>query len=166
MIADIHGGPRSVSRHPVILVIDGDLSSRQSLAAMLSIEGFEVITASTSGDGIDSLISVSPDLVLLDPGWGGDDGLQLVESIVTISSVPVIVVTSGAAEGLNPVLTIERGAADHLVSPLRQREVVARILAVLRRVGCADRGSGTVHTGKERGLTSGWPYPAGPDRIA
>lgn len=109
VITDIHGGRGSVDRHPVILVIDGDRCSRQSLAAMLSIEGFDVITASTSGDGIDSLISVPPDLVLLDPGWGSDDGLQLVERIVTISPVPVIVVTSGTAEGLNPVLTIERG---------------------------------------------------------
>ena len=169
VIANIHDGRgerASVGRHPVILVIDEDRSSRQSLAAMLSIEGFDVITASTSCDAIDSLLSVPPDLVLLDPGWGRDDGLGLVEKVITISPVPVIVVTSGTAEGLNPVLTIERGAADHLVCPLRRKEVVARIRAVLRRVGYADRRTRNNDTGTEREVNSGWSSPAGPDRIA
>jgi two-component system response regulator RegX3 len=120
--------------HPTILIIDDDTQSRDSLAATLSVEGFDVVTAINGDDGIEMVASASPSLVLLDMQLADSQGLSVFRRIATISAVPVIMVTSRDDE-LDAVLALEAGAADHITKPPRPRELTARIRAVLRRIG-------------------------------
>jgi len=133
---------REVERHilpdeaaPVILIIDDDHLTRDSLAATLSIEGFDVLTASTGHDGLALLASGSPSLVILDTQIGDSEGFAVFRRITTIAPwTPVIMITEQDDE-LDAVLALEAGAADHITKPPRPRELTARVRAVLRRVG-------------------------------
>jgi two-component system response regulator RegX3 len=120
--------------HPTILIIDDDTQSRDSLAATLSVEGFDVVTAVDGATGIDLVVSASPSLVLLDMELADSQGLSTFRRIAAMSTVPVIMVTSRDDE-LDAVLALEAGAADHITKPPRPRELTARIRAVLRRIG-------------------------------
>ncbi len=127
-----HGVPRPAD-HPTILIIDDDLRSRQGLAATLSVEGFDVVTASDGAEGVAQVQAARPSLILLDMELGDSQGLSVFRRISTVSSVPVIMVT-GRDDELDAVLALEAGAADHIIKPPRPRELTARIRAVLRRV--------------------------------
>ena len=120
--------------HPTILIIDDDASSRDSLAATLSVEGFDVVTADSGENGVALVTSAAPSLILLDMELADDQGLPVFERIASLSTVPVIMVTSRHDE-LDAVLALEAGAADHITKPPRPRELTARIRAVLRRSG-------------------------------
>ena len=120
--------------HPTILVIDGDVSTRESLAADLSIEGFDVVTAADGAEGLSLLTSVHPVLVPLDMFLADQSGLSVFRQIAAVSPVPVITITAKDDE-IDAVLSLEAGAADHVTKPFRQRELTARVRAVLRRVG-------------------------------
>jgi two-component system response regulator RegX3 len=120
--------------HPTVLIIDGDGQSRDGLAATLSVEGFDVVTAADGAEGLSLVATVDPALILLDMDLDGAQGLSVYHRICDISSVPVIMVTARDDE-LGAVLALEAGAADHVVKPPRPRELTARIRAVLRRVG-------------------------------
>ncbi len=120
--------------HPTILIIDGEVQSRDWLAATLSVEGFDVVTAADGSEGVALAGSVNPSLMLLDMELGDTQGLSVFRQICAISSVPVIMVT-GRDDELDAVLALEAGAADHVTKPPRPRELTARIRAVLRRVG-------------------------------
>jgi two-component system response regulator RegX3 len=120
---------------PVILIIDDDHLTRDSLAATLSIEGFDVITASTGDEGIALAATGSPSLVILDTQIGDSEGFAVFRRITTAAPwLPVIMITEEDDE-LDAVLALEAGAADHVTKPPRPRELTARIRAVLRRVG-------------------------------
>jgi two-component system response regulator RegX3 len=120
--------------HPTILVIDDDEQSRDSLAATLSVEGFDVVTASTGDEGVALVAEIRPSLILLDMMLADTQGLSVFRRITRISRVPVIMITARDDE-LDAVLSLEAGAADHITKPPRPREMTARIRAVLRRVG-------------------------------
>jgi two-component system response regulator RegX3 len=120
--------------HPTILIIDDEPQSRQWLAATLSVEGFDVVTASDGAEGVAQVRAAQPSLILLDMELGDAQGLSVFRRISAVSSVPVIMVTARHDE-LDAVLALEAGAADHIIKPPRPRELTARIRAVLRRVG-------------------------------
>ena len=128
-----HTPPDEVA--PVILIIDDDHLNCASLAATLSIEGFDVLTASTGDEGLALLTSGSPSLVILDTQIGDSEGFAIFRRITTIAPwTPVIMITDLDDE-IDAVLALEAGAADHITKPPRPRELTARIRAVLRRVG-------------------------------
>jgi two-component system response regulator RegX3 len=120
--------------HPTILIIDDDAQSRDSLAATLSVEGFDVVTAAGGDEGVALVTSASPSLILLDMQLADSQGLPVFRRIATRSLVPVIMVNARDDE-LDAVLALEAGVADHITKPPRPRELTARIRAVLRRVG-------------------------------
>jgi two-component system response regulator RegX3 len=120
--------------HPTILIIDDDDASRDSLAAMLSVEGFDVVAVAGGDEALPLVVSAQPSLILLDMQLPDSQGLSVFRRISAISPVPVIMVTARKDE-LDAVLALEAGAADHITKPPRPRELTARIRAVLRRVG-------------------------------
>lgn len=123
----------------VILIIDDDHLTRESIAATLSIEGFDVLTASTGDEGLAQVLPDSPSLVILDTQIGDSEGFALYRRINTIAPwLPVIMITDKDDE-LGAVLALEAGAADHITKPPRPRELTARIRAVLRRVDSQPR---------------------------
>jgi two-component system response regulator RegX3 len=126
--------PLPPDTHPTILVIDGDASSRESLAADLSVEGFDVVTAVDGDQGVTLVTSARPSLILLDLSLSGRSGLSIYRQIAFLSSVPVIMITAQDDE-IDAVVSLDAGAADHVTKPFRHRELTARVRAVLRRVG-------------------------------
>ena len=110
------------------------------MAATLSIEGFDVITAATGDEGLAHLAKGSPSLVILDTQIGDSDGFTVFRRITDLAPwIPVIMITAEDDE-LDAVLALEAGAADHITKPPRPRELTARIRAVLRRVGRQPQG--------------------------
>src|SRR5262249_49897128 len=94
--------------------------------------GFSVITAA-DGEGAVALARARPpDLVVLDLGLPGLDGLDVARDLRRASSVPIIVLTARGAE-TDRVVGLELGADDYLVKPFSPRELLARVRAVLRR---------------------------------
>ncbi len=117
---------------PTILVVDDEPKIVQLARDYLEHAGFVVLTA---GDGESALHAVrvrQPDLVILDLGLPRVDGLEVMRTIRTTGSTPIVVLTARDTE-LDTLLGLELGADDYMTKPFSPRELVARVRAVLRR---------------------------------
>ena len=114
-----------------ILVAEDDDGIAEPLLEGLAREGFETERVST---GADALSATPPDLLILDLGLPDIDGYSVCQQIRARSSIPIIVVTARGAE-VDRVVGLELGADDYIVKPFGFRELVARIRAVMRRIG-------------------------------
>ena len=93
----------------------------------------------TSGEAaLEAIHRDRPDLVVLDLGLPGIDGLDVTRAIRRTSSLPVIMLTARDDE-LDKLLGLELGADDYVTKPFSPRELVARVRAVLRRVDAATQ---------------------------
>src|SRR5256712_11380160 len=103
--------------------------------------GFEVIVA---GDGESALASArgsKPDLVVLDLGLPGRDGLDVTRELRRSSNIPIVMLTARGDEA-DRIVGLELGADDYVVKPFSPQELVARVRAVLRRTAFAAAGPG------------------------
>jgi len=117
---------------PTILVVDDEPKIVQLARDYLEHAGFSVLTA---GDGTSALHAArvrEPDLIVLDLGLPGLDGLEVMRSIRAAGSTPIVVLTARDTE-LDKLLGLELGADDYVTKPFSPRELVARVRAVLRR---------------------------------
>ena len=114
-----------------ILVTDDDSLLRRSLALQLEQSGYRVSTAATAEDGLAVAQRDRPDLVLLDVGLPGMDGLEAVQQFKLIG-IQVIFVTARRRE-LDTILGLELGADDYITKPFNPDVLLARVKAVLRR---------------------------------
>jgi len=122
-----------MSKH--ILVVDDDVLMRRSLSLHLQQAGFCTSTAGTAEDALAMARLEAPDLVLLDIGLPGIDGLEAMRQMrQELGAVPVIFVTARRRE-LDTILGLELGADDYLTKPFNPDVLLAHIRAVLRRVG-------------------------------
>lgn len=124
-----------------VLLVEDDSSIAESLVAALAGSGVETARVSTGQAALDALAMATPDVILLDLGLPDMDGLEVCKSIREKSSTPIIIVSARGDE-LDRVLGLELGADDYVVKPFSQRELVARMKAVLRR-GASDAGEAT-----------------------
>lgn len=115
-----------------ILLVDDDALLRRSLAFNLEQAGYQVRTASNAEDALALARQNSPDLVLLDIGLPGMDGLDALRQFREQVGVPVIFLTARRRE-LDQVLGLEMGADDYVTKPFDMDVLEARIKAVLRR---------------------------------
>ena len=120
-----------------ILLIDDDALLRRSLAFALERSGYRVASAATAEAGLAALADVQPDLVLLDIGLPGMDGLEALRQIRRRADLPVIFVTARRRE-LEQVLGLELGADDYITKPFDVEVLIARVKAVLRRYRAAE----------------------------
>jgi len=116
-----------------ILVVDDEPRIAELARDYLEHAGFGVRIAATGEAALQSVRRDRPDLVVLDLGLPGIDGLDVTRSIRRDSSLPVIMLTARDDE-LDKLLGLELGADDYLTKPFSPRELVARVRAVLRRV--------------------------------
>ena len=114
-----------------VLLIEDDDSIAQSIVASLMSE-FDVQRESHGRTGISAVKEWIPDVVLLDLGLPDVDGLEVAREIRAISTVPIIIVSARGDE-LDRIIGLEIGADDYVVKPFSQRELLARIRAVMRR---------------------------------
>lgn len=114
-----------------LLVVEDEDSIAIPLADGLRREGFDVERVAT---GAAALGAPEPDLVLLDLRLPDMDGYAVARELRARSRVPIIMVTARGEE-VDRVVGLEIGADDYVVKPFGLRELVARINAVMRRVG-------------------------------
>lgn len=115
-----------------VLLVDDDALMRRSLAFHLEQAGYQVHTAASAEDAIESVRFAPPDLVILDIGLPGRDGLEALREIKALHNLPVIFLT-GRRRELDEVVGLEMGADDYITKPFDVDVVLAHIKAVLRR---------------------------------
>jgi DNA-binding response OmpR family regulator len=115
-----------------ILVVDDEPKIVELARDYLEHAGFTVRTAANGESALDVVRRDRPDLVVLDLGLPGLDGLDVTRRIRRDSNLPVIMLTARDDE-LDTLLGLELGADDYLTKPFSPRELVARVRAVLRR---------------------------------
>jgi DNA-binding response OmpR family regulator len=116
-----------------ILIVEDEMKIARLVRDYLEHAGFEVIVTGHGGSAVASARSQKPDLVVLDLGLPGLDGLDVARQLRRSSRVPVIILTARGEE-VDRIIGLELGADDYLVKPFSPRELVARVRAVLRRV--------------------------------
>ena len=127
-----------------VLVVEDDEEIADVLRRSLRGEGYEV---RTSGDGVDALDVAAgfvPDLVVLDLGLPGLDGIEVCRRLRQEGDVPILMLTA-RAETEDRVTGLDSGADDYLVKPFERKELLARIRALLRRR--PPRGAASLEVG-------------------
>jgi len=114
-----------------LLLVDDDIELTELLSALLKLEGFEVQTANNGLEALQKL-DEGHELVLLDVMMPKLNGLDTLKEIRKVSNVPVMMLTA-RGDDIDRVLGLELGADDYLPKPFNDRELVARIRAILRR---------------------------------
>lgn len=115
-----------------VLVVDDDPDVRDLLDDYLSGQGYAVLPADGAAAARSLLDAEKPDLVLLDVGLPGEDGLSLARHIRERFDIGIIMI-SGAGETLDRIVGLEVGADDYVAKPFDPRELKARLKSVLRR---------------------------------
>lgn len=115
-----------------ILLIDDDKLMRRSLAFNLQQAGYSASTAADAETGIEMIRQHRPDLVILDIGLPGMDGLDALKVIRDQMGVPVILLTA-RRRGVDEILGLELGADDYVTKPFEFDVLQARVKAVIRR---------------------------------
>lgn len=121
-----------------ILVVDDDSNICELLRLYLEKDGYEVAIANNGGEAVKMFQELSPDLMLLDIMLPVLDGWQVCREVRKFSDKPIIMLTA-KGETFDKVLGFELGADDYVVKPFDAKEVMARVKAVLRRSGTAEK---------------------------
>jgi two-component system alkaline phosphatase synthesis response regulator PhoP len=116
-----------------ILVVDDELKIVELARDYLEHAGFAVVTAADGPSALMMARTRKPDVMVLDLGLPGMDGLDVARTLRRESSMPILMLTARDDE-LDRVLGLEIGADDYVTKPFSPRELVARIRAILRRI--------------------------------
>ena len=128
-----------------ILVVDDEELLVKGIRFNLQSEGYEVITGFNGIEAVQLTKSESPDLVILDVMMPEMDGLTACTKIREYSNVPVIYLTA-KADDMDKLMGFDRGADDYLTKPFNILELKARIRALLKRSGVAEKQKGNLLT--------------------
>ncbi len=132
-----------------ILIVDDEPHIVQLARDYLEQAGFTVLTASDGPAALESARSRKPDLIVLDLGLPGLDGIEVTRALRRDSAIPIVMLTARDDE-LDRVLGLELGADDYMTKPFSPRELVARVKAVLRRTERVEADSDLVVAGDLR----------------
>ncbi|WP_455210852.1 response regulator [Kaarinaea lacus] len=124
------------STKPHILVVDDDREIRDLLSQFLQKHDYMVTVAADGPAMWATLDQQSVDLIVLDLMLPGDDGLTLCRKLRSQNDIPIIMLTA-LGDDTDRIVGLEMGADDYLPKPFNQRELLARIKAVLRRAPSA-----------------------------
>ncbi|MEI6859351.1 MAG: response regulator [Shewanella sp.] len=115
-----------------LLLIDDDLGLSELLAQLLELEGFKLTLAHDGLAGLDLALENDYDLILLDVMLPKLSGFEVLKSVRAIKQTPILMLTARGDE-IDRVVGLEIGADDYLPKPFNDRELVARIKAIIRR---------------------------------
>jgi DNA-binding response OmpR family regulator len=115
-----------------ILIVDDEPKIVRLVVDYLEDGGFSVLTARTGDEALMRVRTDAPDLVILDLGLPGLDGLDVTRAIRRNGELPIIMLTARDDE-TDRIIGLELGADDYVTKPFSPRELVARVRAVLRR---------------------------------
>ena len=133
-----------------ILLVDDDVELTDLLAKILQLTGFEVDVANNGEEALEKL-NESHQLVLLDVMIPVLNGIETLKKIRQISNIPVMMLTARGQE-IDRVIGLELGADDYLPKPFNDRELVARIKAILRRTSQSENVQNTPSSSEENTL--------------
>ena len=119
-----------------VLVVDDEPKIVQLTRDYLERAGFAVLSAGDGPSAVQAARARRPDLVVLDLGLPGLDGLDVARTLRRDSRVPIIMLTARADE-TDTLVGLELGADDYMTKPFSPKELVARVRAVLRRTEAA-----------------------------
>ena len=117
-----------------ILLIDDDLGLAELLAQLLELEGFNLTLAHDGAAGLALALEQQFDLILLDVMLPKLNGFEVLKALRAKKQTPVLMLTARGDE-IDRVVGLEIGADDYLPKPFNDRELVARIKAIIRRTG-------------------------------
>src|SRR6266704_1271803 len=129
-----------------ILVVDDEPRIVQLVRDYLEHGGFTVLTASDGPSALRSARTGRPDLVVLDLGLPGLDGLDVARSLRREGEVPIIILSARTDES-DRIVGLELGADDYLTKPFSPKELVARVRSVLRRSEAAREPADVIRAG-------------------
>jgi len=118
-----------------VLIVDDEDNIRMLVRFNLEKAGYEVFEAEDGRKAIEMAINLAPDIIILDLMLPGIDGLEVCRNLKRnprTAALPIIMLTAKSDE-IDRVIGLELGADDYMTKPFSQRELVARIKAVLRR---------------------------------
>jgi two-component system, OmpR family, response regulator len=130
----------SAAQH--LLLVDDDKELCALLSKFLTRHGYRVSTAHNGKEMASILEASRVNLVVLDLMLPGEDGLALCRRIRSTSTLPIIMLTA-MGEEVDRIIGLEMGADDYLAKAANPRELLARVRAVLRRVGAPEAGAPT-----------------------
>jgi len=131
---------------PTVLVVDDAPEIVRIVRDYLEHAGFSVLTAANGPDALRVARTQRPDLIVLDLGLPGRDGLDVTRDLRRESGVPIVMLTARTDE-TDKLVGLELGADDYVTKPFSARELVARVRAVLRRAQAAAAPADHVRAG-------------------
>ena len=129
-----------------VLVVDDEPRIVRLVRDYLEHAGFSVLTASDGPGAVRTARTGHPDLVVLDLGLPGLDGLDVARSLRRDGETPIIMLTARSEES-DKLVGLELGADDYLTKPFSPKELVARVRAVLRRARSIPSDSEVIRPG-------------------
>ena len=114
-----------------ILIIEDEKNIQHFMSKILKRHDYRVFCADTGTEGLELVRSQCPDIILLDLGLPDMDGSEIISSVRTWSSTPIIVISARTAED-EKVRALDLGADDYITKPFGTSELLARIRASLR----------------------------------
>src|ERR1700681_2374455 len=134
-----------------ILVVDDEPRIVQLVRDYLEHGGFTVLVASDGEAALRAARTGRPDLVVLDLGLPGLDGLDVARALRRDGEVPIIMLTARTEES-DKLVGLELGADDYLTKPFSPKELVARVRAVLRRAEGLHSPTDVIRVGSDVAL--------------
>jgi two-component system alkaline phosphatase synthesis response regulator PhoP len=129
-----------------VLVVEDEMEIARVVRDYLANAGFEVIVVGDGSSAVASVRSAKPDLMILDLGLPGRDGLDVAREVRRWSQTPIVILTARGDES-DRIVGLELGADDYVVKPFSPKELVARVRAVLRRTRTSGRGDEVLRVG-------------------
>jgi two-component system KDP operon response regulator KdpE len=118
-------------------VVDDEPQILRAVGTNLRARGYDVDLAATGEDALQLAAANHPDLVVVDLGLPGIDGVEVVRSLRGWSSVPIVILSAREAEAVK-VAALDAGADDYVTKPFGMDELLARVRAALRRATPID----------------------------
>lgn len=118
-------------------MVDDDLHLRNLVRTYAEMENFQCVEAENAGQALEAARSSDFDMIILDVMMPGRDGFDLLEELRTITSAPVVMLTARSEE-YDRLRGFRLGADDYVPKPFSPKELMARVNAILKRVGRPD----------------------------
>ena len=126
-----------------VLVVDDEAPIRRTMRANLEARGYDVDLAETGEQALQLAARHHPDVVLLDLGLPGMDGLDVIDGLRGWTQVPIVVLSARGSER-DKVAALDAGADDYVSKPFGMDELLARLRAAVRRTAVAEEEASIV----------------------
>ncbi|GAA3510500.1 response regulator [Georgenia daeguensis] len=145
------GMTREENKRQRVLVVDDEAPLAQLVASYLEREGFEVLVTGDGHQAIEHAREWKPEVLVLDLGLPGLDGVEVCRRIRTFSDCYVVMLTARTEE-VDKLVGLSVGADDYITKPFSPRELMARVRAMLRRPRSSEDSRDTEHVVTVGGL--------------